>query len=190
MTRETDHAWDALVEVTGADVGQERGALNAALGNIRRLTEELDVDGAELAIMIQHRATLYREVFPELPLTATALSKWWDKLQGESDRRRELASAKQAELEERKKTRGVNLSARSDCVTCGGDHWVIVRYREPQTTVWMSEHPTKYKRHPHDKGFEETAPCPVCNLNPPVMRNFWDGRDWAYSTEPGEVVLV
>jgi hypothetical protein len=54
----------------------------------------------------------------------------------------------------------------------------------------MSEHKIEPKLHPSDRGHEQTAPCPACNLNPPVMRNFWDGRSWAYGKEPGEVVVT
>ena len=34
--RPIDHGWDALVEVTNANVSQERGALNRALALIKR----------------------------------------------------------------------------------------------------------------------------------------------------------
>ena len=188
--RPTDHAWDALVEVTNANPAQERGALNRALALIREATTELEVSGEELALMIRYQADLYREVFPEMPLTCSALAKWWGKLDAESQRLREIASKKADELEEKRKTKGVNLHRSSDCVTCGGDGWVVVRHRAPITTIWMEEHGVKLPNHPNDRGHEETAPCPVCNLAPPVMRNFWDGRAWNYGREPGELVVT
>jgi hypothetical protein len=188
--RPTDHAWDALVEVTGANVAQERGALNRSLALIKTETEELDVTGEELATMIRYQADLYREVFPTMPLTATALAKWWSRLKDEAERLRTLEAEKASELEAKRRTRGSNLSAKNDCTTCVGNAWVIIGYRKPEQSVWAIERGILAKDKPHDWGDPQTAPCPVCNLDPPVMKNFWDGRTWQYGPAPGEVVLT
>ena len=140
--------------------------------------------------MIRHQADLYREVFPTMPLTPNALAKWWGKLEEESNRLRQHDQKKADELEEKRKTRGVNQAVRRGCVTCGDDGWVVVSHRAPIQTTWMEERKLKPPMHPKDRGHEETAPCPVCNLEPPVMRNYWDGRGWGYGSEPGEVVIT
>ena len=136
--RPTDHAWDALVEVTGANPEHERGALNRSLSLIKEETAELAVTGEELATMIRYQATLYREVFPTMPLTAPALAKWWGRLQDESERLRALEQEKATELAAKRK-RGSNLRAKNDCVTCGGDAWVIVGYTKPSQSQWGIE---------------------------------------------------
>ena len=188
--RPIDHAWEALVEVTGANVSQERGALNRALAGIRLQTSELDVSGEELAIMIHHQGTLYREVFPAMPLTCSALAKWWGRLEEEAQRLRDLETAKATALEEKRKTRGSNLSADNNCTTCQGNAWVVVGHRKPVQTVWMEEHKIEVPEHRNDKGHEETAPCPVCNAGCAAMPNYWDGRSWNYGPVPGELVVT
>lgn len=188
MAREPDLAWDALVEVTNANVSEERGALNRALAQIREQTSELEIDGGELAIIIRQRATIYRDVWPTVALTASALAKHWERVPVEHERllaQREVEREKEAE---RKKRRGTNLQVNNGCTTCGGDRWVVVRHRPVGVpTIWMDEHKVKPKPHPAERGFEETAPCPVCNLGAAPMQNFWDGRSWEFSSEPGEV---
>jgi hypothetical protein len=182
--RPKDHAWEALVEVTNADVATMRGALNKALAQIKTASAELDVEGAELALIIKGRAALYREVFPELPLTPTSLSSWWTRIEGEASRKREYA-----EEQLKRQARGTNLRSHSHCTTCGGDHYVVVSHRQPQPTNWMHEHKIEIKLHPKERGFEETAPCPVCNLDAPVLPGFWEGKRWEYGSEPGELVV-
>lgn len=188
--RPKDPAWEALVEVTGANVSQERGALNRALAGIRLQTSELDVSGDELALMIRHQGNLYREVFPEMPLTCSALAKWWGKLDAEAERLRALAVAKADALEEKRKTKGANLRAENNCTTCCGNAWVVVGYRKPVQTVWMEEHKIEVPEHRNDRGHEETAPCPVCNAGCSEMPNYWDGRSWNYGPAPGELVVT
>ena len=187
MSRDIDHGWEALVEVTNANVSQERGALNRALALIKQQAGELE--GDELALVITHQAGLYREVFPTMPLTANALAKWWGKLDEEAERLRALDAEKAAALAEKRKTRGVNLSVESNCVTCHGNLWVTVGHRVPKATAWARERKIEPKLHPSDPGHEQTAPCPVCNAHSSVMPGYWDGKTWAYGERPGELVI-
>ena len=90
--REKDLAWEALVEVTGADVEQMRGQLNAALGSIRKATVDEGWDEEELVEAIHARAAGYRELFADVPLTPTAFSKWWNMILPELERRVEASS--------------------------------------------------------------------------------------------------
>lgn len=75
--RERDLAWEALVRETHANPAMERGALNTALKAIREAaySEGLMEDG--IPVEIQLRAQAYRETFPGLALTPTALAKHW-----------------------------------------------------------------------------------------------------------------
>lgn len=187
MAREPDLAWEALIEVTNANVTEERGALNRALAQIREQTAELDVDGGELAIIIRSRAEEYRAVWPAVALTASALAKHWERVPVEHERMLVQREQEREREAEKKKRRGTNLQVNNGCVTCGGDRWVTVAHRKPVTTIWMQEHGIEPKLHPQDRGFEETAPCPVCNVGAAPMQNYWDGRSWEYSSEPGEV---
>ena len=82
MARERDLSWEALVEVTGANVGVERGALNAALASIREQSPDLD-DG-DLAILIKLRADQYRKGFDGAVLTPSALAKHWNRISTEA----------------------------------------------------------------------------------------------------------
>jgi hypothetical protein len=54
---------------------------------------------------------------------------------------------------------GLNQHAKlSNCRTCGGDRFVMVRLRSADQSVWMEDHGFK------PNGFhEEYAPCPDCN---------------------------
>lgn len=183
--RPTDHAWEALVEVTNADVATMRGALNKALSVIKASAAEADIEGLELALLIKGRAHLYREVFPELPLTPTSLASWWTRIEGEAERKREYA-----EEQAKRQTKGTNLRSHFHCTTCGGDRYVVVAHRQPQATSWMHDHKIEIKLHPKERGFEETAPCPVCNIDAPVLPGFWAGKQWEYGSEPGELVIV
>lgn len=77
MAREPDHAWEALVRETHANPAMERGALNVALKAIREacFMDGLHPDG--IAEEIKLRAAAYRQTFPGLTLTPTALAKHW-----------------------------------------------------------------------------------------------------------------
>ena len=76
--RPRDLAWEALVEVTGATVSSERGALNAALKAIRDACPEHSEE--DLAGEIRYRSETYRKTFPGMALTPTALSKHWERI--------------------------------------------------------------------------------------------------------------
>jgi hypothetical protein len=183
--RPTDHAWEALVAATNTNVNEERGALNRALSQIKAMTVDLDLSNEELGSVISYRAGLYREIWPQMTLTALALAKHWDRLPVEHERLTQVAERVQEEEAQKRRTRGVNLHADSGCTTCLGQHYVIVGYREPRPTQWMLDHGIKHVQHPKDRGHEEVAPCPLCN----DRGGWWLGRTWSYSSEPGELVL-
>jgi uncharacterized protein with PIN domain len=82
MTRPIDHSFDALVQVTGATVSAERGALNAALKTLREAEPELEDE--DLALLIQLRAEAYKRAWPEMALTPTALAKHWSRIMEEA----------------------------------------------------------------------------------------------------------
>jgi hypothetical protein len=85
-----DLSFEALVEVTGANVSVERGALNAALHAIR--SEMLDVPDEVLAEEIRFRARSYRKAMPGVILTPSALAKHWSRIVAEaSDVKPEIA---------------------------------------------------------------------------------------------------
>ncbi len=71
-----DYAYEALAEVTSTDQGVGRGQLNAALRDIRAQEPDL-TDSYLLSAEIHDRAKMYRQMFPEIALTPTALSKHW-----------------------------------------------------------------------------------------------------------------
>lgn len=81
--RARDYAFEALAEVTASDPAVARGALNAALRDIRRQTPELE-DSYLLSAEIHERAKLYAQVWPTAALTPTALSKHWLRLPEEA----------------------------------------------------------------------------------------------------------
>ena len=107
-----DFCWEAMVEVTGANPDEERGAINAALKAIRKLEPELAVDNYLLSVEIHERAKLYHETMGEgVVLTPSALAKHWVRV-----------------LEQRPKPATINPPATHDsrgCV-CGGDKIVFV----------------------------------------------------------------
>ncbi len=77
-----DYAYEALAEVTSTDQNVGRGALNAALKQIRQQAEIEDsyLLGAE----IHDRAKMYRQAYPEIALTPNALAKHWQRVKAES----------------------------------------------------------------------------------------------------------
>lgn len=60
-----------------------------------------------------------------------------------------------------KPAKATNLHTVTDCSTCGGDRFVLVRMRTPTRSVWMEEHGIEPNE---DAGYEEYAACPDCNL--------------------------
>ena len=80
--RPRDYAYEALAEVTGTDPQVGRGALNAALRDIR--AQSRVEDSYLLADEIHAQAKLYRQVYEGAALTPTALSKHWTRLPEEA----------------------------------------------------------------------------------------------------------
>ena len=140
-----DFAFEALAEVTGTDWTAGRGELNAALKSIREQTEV--EDSYLLADLIHERAKMYREVMPDVLLTPNALAKHWRRVLEESAHRKRPQSTNRP-------------ATMTDCQTCGGDRFVLVRLRPQKQTLWMQEHgiePNPSEMH------EEYAPCPDCH---------------------------
>jgi hypothetical protein len=77
MSREPDEAWEALVRVTNANPEMERGRLNIALKAIRICWEREGGLPAGLPAEIELRAEAYRNKWPSLTLTPTALATHW-----------------------------------------------------------------------------------------------------------------
>lgn len=154
-----DYAFEALAEVTGTDWTTGRGELNAALKSIREETEV--TDSYLLADLIHKRATMYRDVMPEVMLTPNALAKHWRRVLEESERK--------------SRPQSTNRHSRTTaCATCDGDRFVVVRLRPPDQTIWMDEHNIKANA----KEFhEEYAPCPDCNPQEITHRRY-DGTPW------------
>ena len=84
--RVRDYAYEALADVTGSDPEVARGQLNAALRDIR--TQEPSLASIEnsylLSAEIHDRAAQYKQVWPEVALTPTALAKHWTRLPEEA----------------------------------------------------------------------------------------------------------
>lgn len=135
MNRPQDLSWEALVEVTGATVASERGALNAALAQIREASPDLTDE--ELAGEIRYRSGTYRKTFPGMALTPTALSKHWERIPIEAP-----------------KATYPEPSPAGECATCGGDKLVV-----------YSTRPAPVEDVGHVHVYEEFAPCPDCNAN-------------------------
>lgn len=85
-TRTRDYAYESLADVTGSDPEVGRGQLNAALRDIR--TQEPALASVEnsylLSAEIHDRAAQYKQVWPEIALTPTALAKHWTRLPEEA----------------------------------------------------------------------------------------------------------
>ena len=141
---ERDYAYEALAEVTGTDWNTGRGELNKALQSIREETEI--TDSYILADVIHERAKMYRQAMPDVMLTPSALAKHWKRVLEETSRKPSLQSNVAAPL--------------VDCVTCGGDRFVVVSARKPTQSQWMREHGIEANE---GELIEEMAPCPDCN---------------------------
>lgn len=154
MPRARDLAYEALAEVTDADMAGSRGELNVALKAIKEVSGL--TDNLELAAAIRDQALVYRKVMgPEVLLTPTALSKHWLRVGAEA---------------RRMESRGTNQVAhRDECPTCQGDRFVPVALRSPAQSPWMAKH--KLEPNPEEK-IEEVAPCPTCNSGQVTMRRF------------------
>jgi hypothetical protein len=141
MEGKRDYAFEAFVEVTGAELGSltqnERGRINRALAELR----ELEEDDYLLADLIHARAKAWKIVYPEIALTPQALTGSWSSIEDKAD----------AELQ-RRVTRPINAPTPPQalrCLTCQGDKLILFSIRP------SSVNPTS--------GFEEMVPCPDCN---------------------------
>ena len=111
MSHSRDLSFEALVEVTGASIAAERGALNKALQMIRM--EEPELEDEDLAMLVRLRAESYRKAWPHMALTPTALAKHWGRI----------------EESVQKPTYAEPLGQPSRCPTCDGHKMVLVRER-------------------------------------------------------------
>lgn len=164
---ERDLSFEALAEETGSTISSERGALNKALKEIREASP--DLDDADLATVIRIKAGQYRKTFPTMALTPTALAKHWMRV----------------EVEQPKPTYREEPSRRAgSCPDCDGHKMVLVAYRPARQTIWMEQ--KKIQPNPNEKGYEEWAPCPSCNLE--ASADFWrhDGSRFRVM-DPGSV---
>jgi len=133
LPRERDYSFEALVEVTGADMQaltqNERGRINKALKELR----ELNADDYLLADEIHAKAKAWATAYPEIQLTPQALTGQWSSIE------------KKAADTRRSQIRVVNAPSppgAGGCI-CNGDKMVLVG-----TTA---------------DGHEQYAPCPECN---------------------------
>ena len=81
-----DYAYEALAEVTSTDQNVGRGQLNAALRDIRHQEPDIE-DSYLLGAEIHDRAKMYRQMFPEVALTPTALAKHWLRVKADAPKR-------------------------------------------------------------------------------------------------------
>jgi len=77
VERPRDFAWEALVRVTHANPAFERGKLNVALRAIREAAHTEGLHEDSLPAQIELRGQAYRETFPGISLTPTALARHW-----------------------------------------------------------------------------------------------------------------
>jgi hypothetical protein len=118
--RPRDLSFETLCEVCGMDwqhlTANERGRTNAALKQIRDLEAELSDE--LLAAAIRGHAVAYRQAYPGIPLTPTALANNWSLV---------------IPLAKEKAALRVQTNApasRTGCPECGGDKWVDAGYDE------------------------------------------------------------
>ena len=86
--RAPDLAWEALVKVTNANEEMERGRLNIALKAIRIAWEDEGGRPEDLHKEIPLRANFYRELWPKMSLTPTALAVHWKRVAAERSMRK------------------------------------------------------------------------------------------------------
>lgn len=79
-----DISFETLAQMCGTDITQltssSRGELNGALKQLRDAMP--DLADLELALVIEDRARIYRQVMPDVILTPSALAKHWASLEG------------------------------------------------------------------------------------------------------------
>ena len=122
--------------------------------------QEPDLDDEDLALLIRLRAEDYRKMYPEMPLTPTALAKHWN---GRVPRDGECRNEERAQSPADKPPHR--------CATCGGDKVVVVAFRQSPNPL---------------SPYEEMAPCPDCN---PRVISWWpgDGSPQRRTPDPEEV---
>ena len=135
----TDLIFEALCEACGLDwqggiTADQRGRVNAAVKQLRDLYGEAE---AAVPAMIQERAGAWAVVYPEIPLTAQALTSNWSTILNAAEGIRVQTVAREAA--NRSVTNG---HARRGCKTCGDDHFVSVGTDA--------------------NGYEQVGPCPEC----------------------------
>jgi len=155
-----DLIFEAICEVCGWDwhnlTETERGRANVATKELRTMYGEAE---AVVPMMIHERATAYREVYPEMPLTPQALTGNWSTVIEEAERLRKMSQEKL-----REQRRVTNAHARSGCTTCGDDHIVIVGQ--------------------DSNGNDLSAPCPDCAGN--TDTSYWVERRKVVGMDPAK----
>ena len=115
MSRARDYSFEAMVEVTGAQLEaltkDERGRINRALAQLRVLTP----DDFVLSTQIFERARAWNEVYPEIALTPQALTGVWSSVE---EKAKEIKRSQQ---------RATNIAvAFGKCPRCDGHKMVWV----------------------------------------------------------------
>jgi hypothetical protein len=100
VPRERDLDFEALVKVTNANVAMERGRLNTALAAIKVAWQSEGGRPEDLAQEIILRGDAYREVWPKMTITPTALAVHWHRVMAELAQRK---SPQQRALDELRK---------------------------------------------------------------------------------------
>lgn len=83
MAKKKDLDWEALVQTTNANEAAERGRLNTSLKAIRIAWESEGGRPEDLPQEIMLRADAYRQVWPGIALTPTALAVHWKRVAAE-----------------------------------------------------------------------------------------------------------
>lgn len=83
MSRKRDLDFEALAEVTNANVAIERGRLNTALKAIKHAWHSEGGRPEDLHQEIPRRADAYRKLWPGMSLTPTALAVHWKRVMAE-----------------------------------------------------------------------------------------------------------
>lgn len=100
MTRAPDLAFEALEEATDSNRHIERGKLNTALAAIRACWHDEGGLPEDLPTEIHRRADAYRNKWPMLTITPTALASHWKRVVSQNQVQK---SAQQQALDELRK---------------------------------------------------------------------------------------
>ena len=116
MSARRDYSFEALCEVTGAEMSEltknERGRINAALAELRAINP----DDYLLSYQIHERARLWHDVYPEIALTPQALTGVWSSIE-----------EKAAQVKRAQATTVSNAPMQVEaCSRCGGHKMVFV----------------------------------------------------------------